>query len=251
MQHNTLPLTGKTVLITGSAKRIGATVARFLHAKGSNIVIHYRSSADSANTLCSELCEDRADSAITVQADLLDNESGQGLVDKTLASFGGLDLLINNASSFYPTPVGSVTDQAWDDLMGSNLRAPFFLSQIAAPYLAKNRGSIINMVDIHAKKPLAQHPVYCAAKAGLVMMTLSLAKELGPDIRVNGVAPGAILWPEAETQSMAQKKIIDATALKRVGNPEDIANTIFFLTHNAPYITGQIIAVDGGRSLGW
>lgn len=242
-------LHGKTALITGGAKRIGAEDSRTLHAAGMNIIIHYRSSRAAADALAEELNQLRADSAHVLQLDLDHTDQLAGLIEQTVAIWGRLDVLINNASSFYPTPVGSITTDDWDNLFNSNLKAPLFLSQAAAPHLKKTGGCIINMVDIHAFKPMRKHPVYCAAKAGLAMLTQSLARELGPEIRVNGVAPGAILWPENEMQDETKQLILERTALKRAGTPADIAKTILFLVRDADYITGQIIPVDGGRSL--
>ncbi|VAW57108.1 FolM Alternative dihydrofolate reductase 1 [hydrothermal vent metagenome] len=239
----------KTALITGAGARIGAEIARTLHAANMNIVIHYRASKNNAETLSESLNHIRPNSARTLQADLLQTKSLLPLVEQAAAYWGSLNCLINNASSFYPTPVGEITEAHWDDLMGSNLKAPIFLSQAATPYLKKNHGCIINIVDIHAFRAMKAHPVYCAAKAGLAMITQSLAKELGPDIRVNGVAPGAIMWPNTELNSDIQASIIDRTALKRQGSPEDIAKTVKFLVLEGDYITGQIIPVDGGRSL--
>jgi len=246
MQNNSVP---KTVLITGAAARIGAEIARTLHSSGMNIVIHYRSSAAKAEALSASLNEIRENSAQLLQADLLNTQSLDPLVEKAAAIWGGLDVLINNASSFYPTPVGTITEQHWDDLMGSNLKAPIFLSQAATPYLKQSQGCIINIVDIHGFRPMKEHPVYCAAKAGLAMVTQSLARELGPDVRVNGVAPGAIMWPSSELDPEVQASILERTSLKRQGSPEDIANTVKFLVMDAGYITGQVIPVDGGRSL--
>jgi pteridine reductase len=239
----------QTVLITGAAKRIGAEISRLLHAAGMNIVIHYRSSADEADALCNELNAHRADSAITLQADLLKLADIETLVKRATDYWGELNAVINNASTFYPTPVGEITESHWDDLLGSNLKAPLFLSQAAAPALKKTRGSIVNIVDVHAFRPMKLHPVYCIAKAGLAMLTQSLARELGPDIRVNGVAPGAILWPESELDEQTQDFIIERTALKRQGEPHDIAAAVKFLITEASYITGQVIPVCGGRSL--
>ena len=236
-------------LITGAAKRIGSHTTRTLHAAGYNIVIHYRSSRDEADTLADFLNDKRADSACVAQADLNDSNSYQKLVDEAHAQWSRLDVLVNNASSFYPTPVGDMNMDNWNDLVNSNMRAPLFLSQAAMPYLKQNAGCIINMVDVHAQRPMKDHPIYCAAKAGLVMITMSLAKELGPEIRVNAVAPGAILWPENDMHDDTKSLILDRTALKRPGEPDDIANTILFLVRDAPYITGQVIAVDGGRLL--
>src|SRR5262245_1283546 len=244
-------LTGKTVLITGGAKRVGAEIARELHAAGANLAIHYRKSAAEAEKLAAELNGARPKSAAIVQAELLDVEKLPGLVEFAVRSFGGLDVLINNASTFYPTKIGEITPKAWDDLLGTNLKVPTFLSQAAAPALRKTSGLIINIVDIHALRPLRDHTVYCTAKAGLHMLTRSLAKELGPEIRVNGIAPGPILWAEGQTDSAKQKKIIERTILKRMGSPADIARTALFFAAHAPYVTGQILAVDGGRSAAW
>jgi pteridine reductase len=243
------PLKDQVVLITGGARRVGAEVARFLHGAGASVFIHYRSSAAAAITLADSLNQLRPKSAAIHAAPLTAEGAPEKLVAAALLEFGRLDVLINNASSFYATPVGKITLAQWDDLVGSNMKAPLFVSQAAAPSLKATRGLIINMVDIHALKPLKAHPVYCAAKAGLVMLTKSLARELGPEIRVNGIAPGPVLWPEAGMDAAMQQEIVDKTALKRAGSPQDIARTALFLAANAPYITGQIIAVDGGRSL--
>lgn len=216
-----------------------------------NVVIHYRGSGQDAEQLADRLNGLRSGSALTVQADLLATPGLAPLVADVVARTGGLDLLLNNASTFYPTPLAEVTEAHWDDLMGTNLKAPLFLSQAAAPHLRARRGSIVNIVDIHAQRPLRNHPVYGPAKAGLAMLTRSLAKDLAPEIRVNGVSPGAILWPEDGMSESAEQSIIRQVPLKRVGEPADIANTILFLVKDAPYITGQIIAVDGGRSVGW
>lgn len=244
-------LNDKWILITGAARRIGAVVADTLHAAGANIAIHYRGSADDAQALQARLEARRADSTLLLQADVLDTAALPRMVEQLIAHSGRLDVLINNASSFYPTPLGTVTETQWEDLIGSNLKAPLFLCQAALPHLKAARGSIINMVDIHAQRPLRDHTVYGPAKAGLVMLTLSLAKDLGPDVRVNGVAPGAILWPEEGMSDKLKEGILKRVPLKRVGEPADIARTILFLTRDAPYVTGQIIAVDGGRSLNW
>lgn len=241
----------KTALITGAAKRIGAEISRMLHAEGMNIAIHYRSSEDEAQALCDELNALRADSAIILQADLHHTVELESLVKQAADYWGDLSALINNASTFYPTPVGSITEAHWDDLMGSNLKAPLFLSQAATPYLKTSRGNIINIVDVHGFRPMKLHPVYSAAKAGLAMLTQSLARELGPEIKVNGVAPGAIMWPESglEEDAATQQMILDRTALKRKGEPRDIAATVRFLIRDADYITGQVIPVCGGRSI--
>ncbi len=244
-------LQNRTVLITGAARRVGAAVARHLHVLGANLAVHYRSSKGDAQSLIDELNAKRRGSAILIAGDLLDTSQLASIVARTVEAFGRLDVLINNASSFYPTPIGSITEKQWDDLFGTNLKAPLFLAQAAAPELRKNSGLIINMVDIHAQRPLPEHPVYCSAKAGLVMLTRSLARELGPEVRVNAIAPGPILWPEHGMESGLQNEIIGKTALKRMGSPQDIARAIAFFAIEAPYVTGQILAVDGGRSIGW
>lgn len=250
MTHET-SLTGRVALITGAAHRIGATTARLLHGEGMNIVVHYRGSTAAAEALAAELNGLRPDSVVTLSADLHDTAGLDALVARAAAAWGRLDVLVNNASSFYPTPMGEVTEAQWDDLMGSNLKAPFFLSQAAAPRLRAAGGCIVNIVDIHADRPLKGYPVYSMAKAGLVMLTKTLARELGPEIRVNAVAPGAILWPEneAELDSAAQREIIGRTALKRQGDPIDIARAVRFLVRDAVYTSGHVLTVDGGRSL--
>jgi pteridine reductase len=244
-------LTGKTVLITGGARRVGAAIARMLHGAGANLVVHYRNSSKDADALAGELNAARAKSAVTFQADLLDLGKLPALVDFAVRSFGALDVLVNNASTFYPTKIGEITPQAWDDLVGSNLKVPTFLSQAAAPELKKTHGLIINIVDIHALRPLRDYTVYCTAKAGLHMLTRSLAKELGPEIRVNGISPGPVMWPEHGGDEAARKKIIQRTILQKMGSPEDIARTAHFFAASAPFVTGQILAVDGGRSVAW
>ncbi len=248
MEHKPGDLAGKTALITGSARRIGACIADHLHRAGMNLVLHHRASSAEAEALCADFNQRRPGSASTVGADLMRTAALPKLVDHTVSCFGGLDALINNASTFYPTPVGAVTEHQWEDLMGANLKAPFFLSQAAAPALGLRNGTIVNIVDIYADRPLDEHPVYSAAKAGLAMLTRSLARELGPEIRVNGVSPGAILWPEQAQSSDDQTRILNRTPLARCGEPADIARAVHFLLAQAPYITGQIIAVDGGRS---
>jgi pteridine reductase len=242
-------LRDQVVLITGGARRVGAEIARTLHSAGANVLIHYRSSAAAAIALADHFNQVRPRSAAIYAAHLLTAEAPEKLVAMTLKEFGRLDILINNASSFYATPVGFITLPQWDDLIGSNLKAPLFLSQAAAPWLRAQRGLIINMIDIHAFRPLKAHPVYSAAKAGLAMLTRALARELGPEIRVNGIAPGPVLWPEGDMDDGLKREIIDKTALKRHGTPADVARTALFLAQDAPYITGQIIAVDGGRSI--
>jgi pteridine reductase len=244
-------LAGKTVLITGGAKRVGAAIARELHSAGANLVVHYRKSVHDAEALIAELNAARPKSAAGVQADLLDLEKLPALPGFAVGHFGALDVLINNASTFYPTPVGKITPAAWDDLMGTNLKAPLFLSQASVPALRMTHGLILNIVDIHALRPLRDHTVYGTAKAGLHMLTRSLAKELGPEIRVNGIAPGPVLWPEGQDDLAVREKIIERTVLKRMGDPSDIARTALFFAAHAPFITGQILAVDGGRSVAW
>ena len=239
----------KVALITGGSRRIGATIAKQLHDNGYDIALHYRNSRTAAQALQHTLQQNRPDSVTLIQADLHNTEGLKALVKSSLDSFGRLDLVINNASSFYPTPIGKANEQDWDDLIGSNLKAPFFLAQAASAALKKSKGCIINIVDIHSERPLKEHPIYCMAKAGLAMMTKSLAKELGPEVRVNGVSPGAILWPENEMDELTQQRIVSRNFLKRQGCPDDIARTVLFLATQSPYITGQIIAVDGGRSL--
>jgi len=243
------PLAGRCVLITGGAKRLGAAMARKLHGAGASIVIHCNRSRGVAESLAAELEATRAGSALIVVGDLQDVESLPALVEAAVARYGRLDVLINNASTFYPTAIGTITLAQFDDLVGTNLRAPLFLSQAAAPTLRAAHGLIINMVDIHARRPLKAHPVYSAAKAGLVMLTKSLARELGPDVRVNGIAPGPVLWPERDLDDQLKSEIIAKTALKRGGSPDDVARAALFLAADAPYVTGQVITVDGGRSL--
>lgn len=238
----------KVVLITGAAHRIGATTAKLLHQNGMNIVLHYRGSREQAQSLQKELNDKRENSVILIQADLHITNGLSALIEESVKAWGRLDVLINNASSFYPTKMGKATEDQWDDLIGSNLKAPFFLSQAATPHLKKTNGCIINIVDIHAECPLKTFPIYSMAKAGLVMMTKSLACELGPEIRVNAVAPGAILWPE-NLDEVAKQRIVSRTFLKRQGEPNDISKTILYLIKDADYVTGQIITVDGGRSL--
>lgn len=245
---NNNPASLKVALITGASHRIGATTAKLLHQNGMNIVLHYRGSREKAQALQKELNDKRENSVILIQADLHLTSGLPALIEASVKAWGQLDVLINNASTFYPTPIGKATEEQWDDLIGSNLKAPFFLAQAAAPYLKKTNGCIVNIVDIHAERPLKTFPIYSMAKAGLVMMTKSLAGELGPEIRVNAVAPGAILWPE-NLDEVAKQRIVSRTFLKRQGNPDDISKTILFLIKDANYVTGQIIAVDGGRSL--
>ncbi len=239
---------GKVVLITGGAKRVGAATCRRLHSAGANIMLHYRVSAGEARLLQAELNHQRKDSVALIQADLLDTAKLPAMVEQTVQSFGRLDALVNNASSFFQTPVGEITTAAWEDLIGTNLRAPLFLSQAAAPALKKSLGAIVNITDIHAERPLKNYVVYSVAKAGLVGLTRSLARELAPEVRVNAVAPGPILWPDDESfDELSRQRIISHTPLKREGTPEDIAKAVHFLLAEATYVTGETINVDGGR----
>lgn len=238
-------------LITGAAHRLGAATARRLHLRGFRVLIHYRSREQQAQTLADELNLDRPGSAAILQGDLTDAASLQQLGHQACTHWSRLDALINNASVFYPTPTADATLNDWTQIMDTNLRAPFLLGQACLPSLRATEGSIVNLIDIYAERPLQDHPIYCASKAGLAMLTRSWAKDLGPDVRVNGISPGAILWPEDEnaTENSHREKILAATSLKRVGSAEDIAGAIAYLVCDAPYITGHILPVDGGRSL--
>jgi pteridine reductase len=249
MQKN--PLAGKVALVTGSARRIGASIARILHANGMNIVLHYNSSEEEANKLCAEFNQTRDNSAITIRAGLQEAESEKSLIDRAIQAWGRLDLLVNNASRFYRTQFGEVTEYAWEDLLNSNLRGPFFLSQAAAPHLKKTKGVIVNITDIHGERPLRNYSVYCISKSGLLMMTRALAKELGPDVRVNAISPGSIIWPEGGNMlnDDEKKKIVEATSLQRSGSADDIAKAVLFFVRDAEYVTGQVLNVDGGRTL--
>ena len=235
-------------LITGGAKRIGAAIATTLHGAGMDLVIHFRHSAAEAQSLADTLNETRPDSVVLVEGDLENSEDCTSLAQQAIDAFGRMDALINNASAFFPTPIGEVTNDHWEALMGVNLKAPFFLSQACAEALESTHGVIINLTDIYAERPLPNHPVYSASKAGLVALTRSLAQELGPDVRVNAIAPGAIIWPEFGDSEENQNEILRRTPLGRLGKPQDIAGTVLFLLRDAPFITGQIINVDGGRS---
>ena len=237
------------VLVTGGARRLGAEIVRQMHAAGARVVVHFRSSGDEAAQLAATLNALRPGSVSIVQADLLSSSAGERLVAAAVAAYGRLDALINNASSFFPTPLGTIDEAAWSDLVGSNLKAPLFITQAAAPYLKLSRGCVVNIVDIHAERPLRGYPVYCAAKAGLAGLTRALAQELAPEVRVNGVSPGAIEWPD-DGQFAPQERaaIIEHSLLKRIGAAADIAGAVRFLVFDAPYVTGQILAVDGGRS---
>lgn len=244
------PLAGKVVLITGSARRIGAAMAQAFHAAGASLAVHYRNSAGDADALVAGMNALRAGSAGAFRADLAAAAALEALPAAVIEAFGRLDVLVNNASSFYPTPVGEITQAQFDDLVGSNLRAPLFLAQAAAAELRRRSGLILNIADIHALRPLSRHSVYSAAKAGLVMLTRSLARELGPEIRVNAIAPGPVLWPKNGVREELRRRIIARTALKRMGTPEDVAKAALFFAIDAPYVTGEVLAVDGGRLVG-
>jgi pteridine reductase len=239
------------VLITGAARRIGAAIARRLHASGARVALHCNRSRVEAERLAAELDALRAGSCVVVQGDLLDTANIPRIVEEAAAAFGRLDGLVNNASSFYATPLGSITARQWDDLVGTNLRAPLLLAQAAAPRLAAAKGAIVNVVDIHAERPLKDFVVYSIAKAGLAGLTRSLALELGPHVRVNGVSPGAIMWPDggAHFDAEERQRITAQTPLARIGGPEDVAGAVKYLLFDAPFVTGQILAVDGGRGI--
>jgi len=244
-----MPEHSPVVLITGGAKRVGATIARTLHGRGFRVVIHHRNSSAEAAALQAELEQNRPDSTLVVQAELSEWDRLPELIAKTIGQFGRLDALVNNASAFYPTPIGTATPKQWDELFDSNARAPLFLCQAAVPHLQNSHGAIVNLVDIYAERPLKNHTIYCMAKAALAAMTLSLAKELGPEVRVNGVAPGAVMWPESGKDYADRAALIANTALQRAGTPEDVAEAVRWLLMDARYTTGQIIRIDGGRSL--
>jgi pteridine reductase len=246
-----MPENTPVALITGSAHRLGARTAQMLHDRGWNLVIHYRSREEQAEALVKAMNHQRQNSAITLQADLSAIAETKLLGHKAAEQWGRLDALVNNASVFYPNPTPEATEDDWDNIMHTNLKAPFFLLQACLPALRASAGSVVNLIDIYSEKPLPEHPLYCASKAGLAALTRSWAKDLAPEVRVNGVSPGAILWPEgnAAVDAGYQSRILEKTPLKRTGTPDDIARTIVFLLTEAPFITGQIISVDGGRSL--
>ena len=244
-------LAGKSVLITGAAKRVGAQIARVLHAAGARVLLHYRSSAEDAVALAAELNALRPDSAQTAECDLLDVTQFPALIGRAVQAFGGLDVLVNNASTFYPTPVGDITEIDWDDLLGTNLKAPLFLAQAANAPLRERAGLVLNIADIHGLRPLRRYPVYSVAKAGLIMLTKALAREMGPQVRVNAVAPGPVMWPADGLDKELQEEIIRRTALKRPGSADEVARACLYFAADAPYVTGQVLAVDGGRSIGW
>jgi pteridine reductase len=237
------------VLITGACRRVGAVIARTLHAAGYDLALHYRRSVDDARTLADELEQQRSGSTLLLQAELADIPALPALIEQLLAHYGRLDALVNNASAFYPTPLGSATPEQWNELFASNAQAPFFLSQAAIPALRAAHGGIVNMIDIYAERPLAEHPLYCMAKAALAAMTRSLALDLGPDIRVNGIAPGAVMWPSDGKPYADQQAVLTRTPLQRTGTPDDVAGAVLWLLRDATFVTGQIIHIDGGRTL--
>jgi pteridine reductase len=236
-------------LITGAARRVGRVIARTLHAAGYDLALHYRNGKSEAEQLAAELESRREGSVLLLTCELAQTAELPRLVLRTVQRFGRLDALVNNASAFYPTPVGEATEAQWDELFASNAKAPFFLAQAAAPHLRAARGAIVNLVDIYAQRPLARHPVYCMAKAANAMLVLALARELGPEVRVNGVSPGAVMWPEAGKSAAEQQELLARTALRRAGAAEDVAGAVLFLLRDAGYVTGQVLAVDGGRLL--
>lgn len=241
----------KVAFITGASRRIGAVIARHLHAAGMNIVLHYHQSQEESVNLCEELNTLRLESCVRISADLSIITALPDLIEKSQQIWGRLDILVNNASRFYPTKLESADETAWDDLLTNNLKAPFFLSKAAAPYLKKTQGCIINIADIHGGRPMRDYSIYCISKAGLLMLTKSLAKELAPDIRVNAISPGPVIWPELNNEISAERKqdLIERTALKRVATPLDIAKAVLFYSTQADSITGQVLTIDGGRSL--
>ncbi len=241
--------TRRVALITGAARRVGATIARTLHAAGFDLALHCRHSRSELDRLIDDLEHVRPNSTLALQADLADLDRLPSLVEQTIAAFGRLDALVNNASAFYATPIGTITAQQWDDLFASNARAPLFLCQAAAAQLRKQHGAIVNLIDIYAERPLPAYSVYCMAKAAQAAMTMALARELGPDIRVNGVAPGAVMWPDDGNSTSAQTEIIERTPLRRAGAPDDVAGAVLWLLRDATFVTGQILRIDGGRSL--
>lgn len=251
MNNDALPLAGQTALVTGGARRVGAEIVSHLHAAGARVAIHCHHSRAEGEALAATLNSGRRDSAAVFAADLLRSEAIPPLVGEVTRRFGGLDILVNNASAFYPTPFGELNDAQWNELMGSNLKAPLLLAQAAAGELRRAHGLVVNIVDIHGLRPLPGYIIYSTAKAALLHLTRALARELAPEVRVNGIAPGPVLWPEAGTDAAQRQAIIDSTLLQRAGSPADVARAVRFFAADAPYVTGQILAVDGGRSLRW
>lgn len=237
------------VIVTGAARRVGRVIARTLHAAGYDLALHYRRSQDEAGQLAAELETRRADSTFCVGAELGEHGACEKLVRVVVQRYGRLDALVNNASAFFETPIGAATPDDWNALFDSNAKAPFFLAQAAAPHLRVARGAIVNLVDVYAERPLAKHTIYSMAKAANAMLVKSLAVELGPEVRVNGVSPGAVLWPEAGKTEAQQQALVAKTALKRAGSPEDVASAVLYLLRDATYVTGEILKVDGGRTL--
>ena len=242
-------LNDKVALITGGVRRIGAEIATRLHGEGMRLMLHYHSSDTEAHTLQTALNKERPDSVVLIKGDLLDNHKITNLVQESINMFSRLDAVVNNASTFFATPVGETSEEDWNNLFGTNLKAPFFLAQAAAAELKKSRGVIVNIADIYGIRPLKNHSVYSTAKAGLIMLTRALARELAPDVRVNAVAPGAILWPENDNDEVAQQRLISRTPLKRMGTPVEIADTVLFLIRDAKFVSGHVVPVDGGRSV--
>ena len=239
----------RVALVTGAARRIGAEIVRKLHAEGMNVILHYNGSHSAADEIANELNAQREYSVATLQFNLLDTENIDSFIQQAISIWGQLDVVVNNASTFYPTAINDISIEHWNDLVGVNLQAPLFICKACASYLTQQHGCIVNIVDIHADRPLKGYPVYAIAKAGLAMLTKSMARELAPEVRVNGIAPGAIMWPEIEDYEAVHQEIIERTALKREGHPSDIADAAWYLINSATYVTGQIIAVDGGRTL--
>lgn len=250
MTQSQASLEHKVALVTGGAKRIGAAILRVLHEAGMRVAIHCRNSVREAELLRDELNARRSNSASSFRADLRDAQQIDRLVEEVQVALGRLDLVVNNAATFFPTPIGSVDAAHWQDLIGPNLQAPFFIAQSAAPELSRNRGCIVNIADVYATHPLAHHCVYSVSKAGLVMLTKSLARELAPEVRVNAISPGAILWPEAGSDEAAQARVIERTPLERLGDPSEIGKAVLFIARDAPFMTGEIITLDGGRTIG-
>lgn len=236
-------------LVTGAARRIGAAVARALHRRGLSVAVHYRRSRDEAEALARALDRERPGAAATFGSDLLGPGAPERLVSDVVSRFGALDVLVNNASSFYPTPLGTTTEAEWDDVVGTNLKAPFFATRAAAPFLAAGRGSVVNLADVHGRNPVTGYPVYCSAKAGLIMLTRALALELGPEVRVNAVAPGIALWPEDDRDAQAHARAVQQVPLRRAGSAEEVADAVTWLALDASYTTGEVLAVDGGRGI--
>lgn len=251
MPPDALPLAGRTALVTGAAKRVGAAIAEALHGAGADVVIHFGRSGEAARALAERLETRRPGSTALVSADLRCREERERVIPQAAAAFDRLDLLVNNASSFQPTAIGAIGEAEWDDLIGSNLKAPLFLSQAAVPWLRRRGGLIVNMLDVYARRPLGGYPLYCSAKAGLQMLTYALARELGPDIRVNGVAPGPVLRPDDMEAAVWDRAILEHIPLQREGQPADVAACVLYLATGGSYVNGQVIAVDGGRYLGF